>query len=80
MINRISLQEIIRNAIVKMGGNGTIVAVAKYIWENHENDLKDSGDVFYTWQYDMRWAAMKLREKDILKQASDSPKGVWILK
>jgi hypothetical protein len=34
--------------------------IAKWIWEHHEAELRDSGDLFYTWQYDMRWAGTRL--------------------
>jgi len=37
------------------------------------------GDLFYTWQYDMRWAATKLRRDGKLKAATRSPKGTWEL-
>ena len=48
------------------------------IWEIHEKDLSGT-DLFYTWQYDYRWAATKLREKGTIKPAEDSPKGIWEL-
>lgn len=38
-----------------------MIDVAKHIWANHEDELKRSGDLFYSWQYDMRWAAQNLR-------------------
>jgi hypothetical protein len=42
------------------GGKASVPAVAKWIWENHEADLRGSGDLFYTWQYAMRWAGKGL--------------------
>jgi hypothetical protein len=31
-----------------LGGSGRIVDVAKFIWKHKENELKKSGDMFYT--------------------------------
>lgn len=39
------------------GGAGWPKDVAKYVWEKYESELKASGDILYTWQYDLRWAA-----------------------
>jgi hypothetical protein len=52
----------VETALKNLGGEGTIVEVAKYIWANHKDDLEMSGDLFFTWQYDMRWACQKLRD------------------
>lgn len=54
----------------------TVVEVAKFIWDHHENDLRDLGDLFYTWQYSMRWEAQKLREEGKLTFAGRR----WALK
>jgi len=35
-------------------GETSIVRIAKHIWDCHEADLRASGDLFFTWQYDMR--------------------------
>jgi hypothetical protein len=48
-------------AVAARNGVASIVEVAKHIWEHHENDLRKSNDLFYIWQYEMRWAAQKLR-------------------
>lgn len=80
MTTRDVLQDWVTEALKKIGGAGTIVQVAKHIWNNHSAELKKSGDLFYTWQYDMRWAATKLRNKNIILPAETSAKGVWRLK
>ena len=54
--------------------------VAKIIWKNHKIDLENSGDLFYSWQYDYRWAATYLREKGVMKSVHESEKGLWELK
>lgn len=47
----------VRDALSELGGQGHLVTVARTIWNNHEQDLRNSNDLFYTWQYDMRWSA-----------------------
>jgi len=80
MSTREDLQDWVVQALESFGGAGTIVQVAKNIWENHNKELQLSGDLFYTWQYDMRWAATKLRNNDIILPAEISQKGQWRLK
>ena len=36
-----------------------------------------SGDIFYTWQYDIRWVGTELRKLGIMKK--DSKRGIWEL-
>lgn len=79
MLNRNSMKGLVVEALKSLGGRGSIVEVARVIWEKHEADLRTSGDFFYKWQYDMRWAAGNLRESGIMKEVSDSPKRIWEL-
>lgn len=44
-------------------GPATVPLIAKHIWENHELELRRSGDLFYTWQYAMRWAGQLLQQE-----------------
>jgi len=44
-------------------GASTVPQIAKHIWENHELELRQSGDLFYTWQYAMRWEGQKLQKE-----------------
>ncbi|MCG8559499.1 MAG: hypothetical protein MI824_06855 [Hyphomicrobiales bacterium] len=67
------------DALLSFGGKARIVAVAQHIWEHHEQELQDAGDLFFTWQYDMRWAAQELRDTGKCKPASEVPRGVWQL-
>jgi hypothetical protein len=61
------------------GGSAAIVTICREIWQRYEPELRFSGDLFYTWQYDVRWAAHKLREAGIMKPDEESPTGVWEL-
>jgi hypothetical protein len=73
------LQTWVEEALTSLGGSGTVVEVARAIWERHEADLRDSGDLFYTWQYDMRWAAQALRDTGRALPASATRRGRWEL-
>lgn len=67
MAVKTDLQDWVFDAVEQLGGEASVAEVAKAIWEKHEADLKSSGDLFYTWQYDMRWAAEWLRKQNRLK-------------
>jgi hypothetical protein len=60
MITRSDLHDWVEEALRTAGGETTVVEVARRIWAKHEPELRSGGDLFYTWQYDMRWAAMVL--------------------
>ncbi len=79
MINKQSLRNLIIEALQANNGSATIVPICKYVWDNYESQLKESGALFYTWQYDIRWAADALRRDGKLKPAYVSPKGIWEL-
>ena len=53
MPTRDDLCEWVIEALRAHNGRARIVAICKHIWEHHERELKRSGDLFYTWQYDM---------------------------
>jgi hypothetical protein len=40
-------------ALSASGGRGRIADLCKHVWKNHEQELRASGDLFYTWQYDI---------------------------
>lgn len=62
-----------------IGGKGTIVEVCETFWNKYQEELRNSGDLFYTWQYDIRWAATELRKSKKMKSAELSERGVWEL-
>jgi hypothetical protein len=80
MLDRETLMEWVVDAIRENNGRASIIEVCKHVWQNHENEITRSGDGFYTWQYDIRWAGQKLRDEGTLKASSLSPKGVWMLR
>lgn len=58
-------------------GPSTVPRIAQHIWENHEAELRQSGDLFYTWQYAMRWAGQILQNDGKLTKAG--PGRTWML-
>ena len=66
-MDRSDLPKLLHEALVSLGGNATPIVVFRYFWEKHELILKKSGDIYYTWNYDIRWAATELRKKGIMK-------------
>ena len=77
MLNKHDLPDILYKAIKDMGGKTNIVDVCKYVWKRYKDTLQHSGDLFYTWQYDIRWAATELRRTKRMKAADQSPRGIW---
>ncbi|MDK4704633.1 hypothetical protein PH562_20435 [Rhizobium sp. CNPSo 4062] len=79
MASKGDLQDWVVDALRSNKGSASILYVAQHIWENHEKDLAGS-PLFYSWQYDMRWAATELRKKGLLVAAGDDRRGKWTLK
>jgi hypothetical protein len=79
MLTRADLPNLVERALIENEGKATIVQVSKYIWKNYQEELRKSGDIYFTWQYDLRWAALTLRKKGIMKSASNSFKSHWEL-
>ncbi len=79
MASRQELEEWLVDALNAIGGRGSPVRVCKEIWEQHHGDLQQSGNLLYTWQYDVRWAANQLRHRHIMKSVEQSARSVWEL-
>lgn len=77
--DRTDLDTWVVEAIRSLGGRASVVDIAKEIWKRHEDDLRASGDLFYTWQYEYRWSGKRLRDNGKLRAAEVSPRGVWVL-
>lgn len=76
---RRDLSKWVEDALRRRGGSATIAQVCKEVWKAHEHDLRTNEQLLYTWQYDIRWAATRLRHKGRIRAAGDSPRGVWEL-
>ncbi len=79
MVSKKTLEDWVYKGIKANNGSATIVEVAKYIWNNHQKELSTSGDIFFTWQYDMRWAAQNLRKAGLCGLVSKSPVNKWTI-
>ena len=79
MASKKDLHKWLSDALEANNGSARIVRVCEYVWEKYENELRRSGDLFFTWQYDIRWAATRLRKEGIMRAADLSPKGIWEL-
>lgn len=78
MATKHDLADWTHQALSELGGAAHHVRVAEYVWRNHEDELRGSGDLFYTWQYDLRWAANRLRREGVMSPV-DANDGVWRL-
>ena len=79
MANKTELVDWLYKALKDLDGSASIPEVCKYVWEHHEAELRNSGNLFYTWQDDIRWAAYQLRTSGKMKPDALSPKGIWQL-
>jgi hypothetical protein len=78
MVTRDKLKVWVLDALKIHGGTARVPDIAKYIWDNHETELRKSGDLFYTWQYAMRWAGQILQKEGKLNK--NGPNRQWIIK
>jgi len=79
MTKKENLREWLIEALKANNGHASIVEVCKYVWKHHENEIRTSDDFFFTWQYDIRWAATPLRNEGVMRAANLSPRGIWEL-
>lgn len=64
------LQDWVVEALKAHGGAASILDISKHVWTHHERELRESGDLFFTWQYDLRWAGQVLRDHGVLSPAA----------
>lgn len=76
MATKQSLKHWVLEAVDDLG-SANVVSVSRWIWENYEHDLRASGDLFYTWQYDIRWAAQVLRNTGVLAPVGRGSNARW---
>ena len=80
MTSNADLMDWVMEALDQLGGSAEVVEISKQVWRNHEADLTSSGDLFFTWQYDLRWAAKRLRDSGKLKPSPGRrPHAKWEL-
>jgi hypothetical protein len=79
MYSKFDLERWLLEALEKLGGSAYHVRIAELIWAEHESDLRVSGDLLFTWQYDLRWAAQRLRGSGELSPMEGRQDGIWSL-
>jgi hypothetical protein len=79
MVGRDEFRYFVVEALRSLGGSGSVLEVTKRVWQVHEHDLRASGDLFYTWQYDVRWAAQYLRNNGYMKAVNGDRRAPWQL-
>lgn len=79
MADRSSLKGWVLTALRELDGEGKIVEVCKIVWRDHGDELEASGDLFFTWQYDIRWAAQDLRDNGYLAPVQRRRDAPWVL-
>lgn len=79
MIDRRVLRAWVIESLRSLQGAGTIVEVCRAVWLVHEHDLRSSGDLFFTWQYDIRWAAQFLRDNGYMHSVQGDRSAPWEL-
>jgi hypothetical protein len=77
MASNNDLKAWVLDALKALGGSGSVPQIAKHIWDAHEAELRASGDLFYTWQYAMRWAGQVLQQERKLTKAG--PGRTWCI-
>lgn len=79
MLNKQDLPRVVLESLKRLGGSGTVLDVCKDVWESNEAELRVSGDIFFTWQYDIRWAAQQLRNDGSLQPTTRGAGSRWRL-
>ena len=79
MTGKDDLRRWLIEALRVQGGRATIVDVCRHVWKEHKDEPESSGDLFFTWQYDIRWIATQLRKKGVMRAVASSESGIWEL-
>jgi len=80
MASRKDLVDWVREALIALGGEAKIARICEHIWRNHEDEIRRSGDFFYIWQYEMRWAGDMLVKAGKITKKVPGKNGTWAVK
>ncbi len=64
------LRDWLVEALESLGGSGSVLEVSQEVWRLHQREIESTGDLLYSWQYDLRWAATALRKTGVLAENS----------
>lgn len=70
LLGRTLMKDWVIETLQELGGSGSILDICKIVWAKHGNEIQNSGEAFYTWQYEIRWAGDILRKEGTLKPVS----------
>lgn len=79
-VDRNTMTVWVLEALQNLGGKGKVLEVCKNVWANHGEEIKSSGDMFFIWQYEIRWAADKLRKQGKILPFEPKSRSFWVLK
>ena len=78
-MRRDDLPDLLYKCLSDLGGEATVLETTAYFWSRHDTELRKSGNLFYTWRYDLHQAAKALRRQHRMMEAFYSREGVWAL-
>ena len=78
-MTKLDLPPHLLDIVVALGGSVTVLEASREFWQRHEPELRVSGDLFYTWQYELRWAAQELRDSGKLAATGRGASSRWAL-
>lgn len=76
MQGRELMKEWVQETLQDLGGSASILEVCKGVWKRHQKEIQGTEDLFYQWQYEIRWAGTLLRREGVIRSAESSPRGV----
>ena len=88
-IEKKDLPKILYSILTDLGGSANMLTVFKEFYRVYGPQIKEDNPLFYTWNYDIRWAATTLRKQGIMAPAKKNEnshgeditaKGIWALK
>lgn len=84
---RNDLPDLLYEIIKSLGGKASMTNILREILKLYASKLNPSENMFYTWNYDIRWTVTELRRDGRIKPAhlkenpgelvDESPKGIW---
>lgn len=79
MQGRELMKEWVKEVLRDLGGSASILEICKGVWKLLQKEIRQTEDLFYQWQYEIRWAGDLLRREGVILSAASSPRGVWQL-
>ena len=73
--NKAELTQVVLNSLTSVPM--TLVEISKEVFLN--SGLSPSDDMFYTYQYDMRWSLVKLHDSGLIVRTKDGNRSLYSL-